>query len=569
MEAVRKFLAELRRRKVYQVAAVYAAVAFVVWEVADIAFPSLGLPDSAVGVVLVFTILGFPVALVLAWAYEVRPEEPAEVTDGPEVTAAPEPPTPDPAPAPTAHPNSVAILPFENMSPEKEGEYFADGIAEEITNVLAGLSTLHVAARTSAFSFKGQHADIREIGQRLNVAYLVEGSVRRAGDTLRITAQLVDTATGYHVWSERFDRATGDVFAIQDEIAAAVAERLSQHVEEVGPAPRPVARTSELQAYEAYLKGRHLMAGFEGDAVLEATARFEESISLDPVFAAAHASLAEALTLQSIGFQVRPNKETMPRALQEADRALELDPDLPEAHLARALVAMYFEWDHRTAAAAFDRAERLGPNVARVHMWREFFFTYVEHDFEAAIASNRRAQELSPLDPGPSSREATVRYLFDELVESEDLFRAMLVDAPDVSLLHAGLADAIARQGRLDEAVISMERAVQVGGPIVAWLGILGSLYGLQGSTDKARECLRQLEAKASQGYVSEFWMAIVQAGLGDLDAAFSSLETARQDRDSSLLYTFFAPRALGLQSDPRFPEVLRSLNLSHLIPLL
>lgn len=564
IDRVRTFLAELRRRKVYRVAAAYAAVAFVVWEVADIAFPSFGLPDAAVGAVLIVTILGFPVALVLAWAYEVRPEEPLVS----EVDAMADLPRPvDPVASVQA--NSVAVLPFESMSPEREGEYFADGISEEITNVLAGLPDLHVAARTSAFSFKGQRADIREIGQRLNVSYLVEGSVRRAGDTLRITAQLIDTDTGYHVWSERFDRAMGDIFEIQDEIASAVAGRLSDHVKQSGASLRPVVRSGEPQAYEMYLKGRQLIAGFGGEAVVEAAARFEESIVLDPGFAAARAGLAEALTLQSIGFQVRPEKETMPRARDEADRALELDPNLPEAHLARALVAMFYEWDYRAAKAAFDSAQRLGPNVARVHMWREFYFTYVEHEYDAAIAANRRAQDVDPLDPGARSREATVRYLFGDLAEAEELFRGMLAEAPDASLLHTGLADSLARQGRIDEAVTSMERAVEVGGPVLAWLGILASLYGLQGSVDKGHEILRQLETRSRQGYVSNFWISIAQAGLGDLDAAFSSLEIAMTDRDSSLLYLFFAPRAMGLQSDPRFPEVLRGIGLSHLIPLL
>jgi tetratricopeptide (TPR) repeat protein len=401
------------------------------------------------------------------------------------------------------------------------------------------------------------------------VAYLVEGSVRRAGDDLRITAQLIDTSTGYHVWSERFDRGAGDVFEIQDEIASAVAERLAEHVGRSGSSPRPVARSTELSAYDEYLKGRQAMAGFAGGAVVEAAAHFEESIARDPGFAAAHAGLAEALTLQSIGFQARPEKETMPRARQEADLALELDPGLPEAHLARALVAMYYEWDYGAAREAFDQAVRLGPNVARVHMWREFFFTYVEHDYDAAIAANKRAQDLNPLDPGPRSREATVRYLFGHLAEAEALLRAMLAETPDLSILHVGLGDTLMRHGRIDEAVTSMERAVELGGPMVAFLGIMGAFYGLQGSVEKSRDILRQLEARSEQGYVSSFWIAVVQAGLGDLDAAFSSLETARTDRDSNLLYTFFLPRAMGFQNDPRFPEVLRSIGLSHLIPLL
>jgi len=563
MSAVRKFLAELRRRKVYKVAVVYTAVAFVIWQVADIAFPSLNLPESAIGVVLIFTVLGFPIALVLAWAYEVRPEEQIATTaeaDAGQITT-----------SQNASPqtNSVAVLPFESMSPEEEGEYFADGIAEEITNVLAGLADLHVAARTSAFMFKGKHADIREIGQQLSVSYLVEGSVRRAGDALRITAQLIDTTSGFHIWSERFDRSMGDVFEIQDQIAGAVAERLSEQVRLSGGSPRPVVRSSELPAYEVFLKGRQLMAVFAGESMLEAAACFEESISLDSGFAAARAGLAEALTLQSIGFGVKPEKETMPRARRQADLALELDPNLPGAHLARALVAMFYEWDYRAARAAFDDAGKLGPNDTRVHMWREFYFTYVEHDYDAAIAENERALELNPLDPALRSRHATVRYLFGDLDVAEKLFRALLKETPDVPVFHVGLADTFMRQGRVDEAVTAMERALELGGPLVMLMGIMAGFYGLQGSIDKAQDLLQQLQARSSRGYVSNFWIAVAQAGTGNLDAAFSSIETAIADRDSNLLYTFHFPRVFGFHRDPRFPGVLRAIHSSHLIPLI
>jgi len=599
IEMIRTFLAELRRRKVYHAAGVYAVVAFVVWQVADIAFPSLGLPQIAVTVVLVFTVLGFPVALVLAWAYELRPEEPA-------AGVAPKEPRNQPTPAPSSaepelttvtsgtlpspRPGSVAILPFASLSAESGSEYFADGVTEEITNVLAGLAHLHVAARTSAFAFKGQQADIREIGRRLNVSYVVEGSVRRASDAIRVTAQLIDAATGYHLWSQRFDRAAGDVFEIQDEIARAVADRLSLQARDTGvpepaggsaqvvgapagplqtPTPRPVARTPDMGAYDAYLKGRQLLANFAVDAVVEGASRFEEAIAIDPDFAAAHAGLAEALTMQSIGFQVRPERETMPRALREAETALSLDADLPEAHLARALGAMFYEWDHQTAKVAFDRAVELGPSVARMYMWREFYHTYVEHDYEAAIAANRRAQELNPLDPAPRSREGTCHYLFGEYERATAVFQVMLAEWPRLSVLHAGMADTRTRQGRIDEAIEWMEQAVEYGGPTVAWLGILGGLYGLHGDVDRGRGLIRQLEARAAEGYVSSFWLAIAWAGLGELDTAFSCLDRGLDERDSNLLYTFDAPRAFGLHGDPRIADVLRAVGLSHLIPLL
>jgi serine/threonine-protein kinase len=582
--SLRTLFRELQRRKVYHVAGVYAVVAFVVWQVADIAFPSLGLPDSATTAVLVFTVLGFPIALVLAWAYEVRPE--ASTVDAQSSRTAPKAPAALSDAVPVPQRGSVAILPFASLSAEPESEYFADGVTEEITNVLAGLAHLHVAARTSAFAFKGQQADIREIARRLNVSYVVEGSVRRARDTVRITAQLIDASTGYHLWSQRFDRNADGVFEIQDEIARAVADRLHLQVrrEEASPGepgesgepggrgtpvPRPVARSSELGAYDAYLKGRQLLSDFAVDAVVESTARFEEALAIDPDFAAAHAGMAEALTLQSIGFQIRPERETMPRAIREAEAALALDANLPEAHLARGLGAMFYEWDHRAAGIAFERALELGPNVARVHMWREFYHTYVENDYEAAIAANRRAQDLNPLDPAPRSREGTCRYLFGDYEQALDIFRSLLEGAPRMSVLHAGMADTLTRLGRIDEAVQWMEQAVEYGGPTVAWLGILGALYGLRGDLDKGRQQVRQLEARAAEGYVSNFWLAIANAGLGDMDAAFSCLDRALADRDGNLLYTFHAPREFGLRDDPRIARVLRAIGLSHLIPAL
>jgi TolB-like protein len=559
---MRDLFSELRRRKVYRVGVVYGAVAFVVWQVADIAFPSLGLPDQAVAAVLLVTVLGFPVALVLAWAYEVKPEPPRATlksTDGQESTQSP--------PA-AAQPNSVAILPFENMSSEEESGYFAEGITEEITNVLAGISDLHVAARTSAFSFRGSQRDVRDIGRTLNVSFVVEGSVRRARDTLRITAQLIDTSTGFHVWSERFDRPNGDVFQIQDEIARAVAERLSRHVQS-GAAPRRVTPTNEMSAYDEYLRGLQLLSEISPEALLEAASYFEKCIALDPRFAPAKAALSEALTLQAMLFHERPGSETGPDALQEAEAALELDPELPEAHLARALVAMYYEWDHQTAKASFDRARALGPSVSRIHMWLEFYATYVEHDYAAAIAAIDRARELSPVDPAIRVREATVRYLFGDLKESEALIRGMLAESPDASILHTSLGNTLMLQGRTHEAIEALERAIEIDGPVVAWLAIVGLAYGVAGLADKAQGILQQLEARSRERYVSHFWLAIAQAGTGDLDAAFASLDAACRDRDGALLFLPAVPRFSGLHADPRCAGILRTIGLSHLIPQL
>jgi TolB-like protein len=396
-DGIRGFLRELKRRKVYHVAVVYAAIAFLIWQVADIAFPALGLPDSAMTFVLVITVLGFPIAVVLAWAYEVSPEGRARANSEESARAAP-PDAPSESGARRAIQRSVAILPFDNMSPEPESEYFSDGITEEITNSLARIKDLRVAARTSAFTFRGSRVDVREIGEKLDVAYLVEGSVRRAGDRLRITAQLIDTSNGYHLWSERFERDLGDVFAIQDEISEHVTRQILAELP-AGTETPVLPRTDFLDAYDAYLKGRHHRHLFNPDSLIEAIAWYTRSLEADPHYAPAYAGLAEAYTIQSLGFAMRPSRETMPKAREVADKALELDPDLPDAHIARALVAMFYEWDYPSAKRGLNRAIDLSPSLANAHMWSEFYWTYVEHDYEEALSAIRRAIELNPLEP--------------------------------------------------------------------------------------------------------------------------------------------------------------------------
>jgi adenylate cyclase len=561
------FLKELKRRKVYHVAVVYAAVAFVLWQIADIAFPALELPESAMTLVLVLTGLGFPIAVVLAWAYEVKPEGGAQATPEERAHAARPGPPPE-AGAPRAISRSVAILPFDNMSPEPESEYFSDGITEEITNSLARVKDLKVAARTSAFTFRAGRADVREIGKKLGVAYLVEGSVRRAGERLRITAQLIDASNGYHLWSERFDRDLGDVFAIQDEVA----ERVTRQILAEIPAELEslaLPRTEDLDAYDAYLKGRHQRHLFNPSSVDLAITWYTKSIDADPEYAPAYAGLAEAYTIQSIGFATRPSRETMPRARQAADRALELDPRLPDAHLARGLVAMFYEWDHVAAKRGLDRAIELSPSSANAYMWSEFYWTYVEHDYEAALTAIRRAIELDPLEPSYRERLAYVHLLFGRYDEAERLLREQLASGPATPLLHSGLADTISRKGQLAEAVTHIEEALELSGRLITFLGVASAIYSLTGDTDKGQELLAELQEHAHHTAVSEFWLAICHAGLGEKDEVFACLRRAVENRDSNLLYTFVLPRYLGLHDDPRFADILRSIGLSHLIALL
>ncbi|MDP2957478.1 MAG: tetratricopeptide repeat protein [Longimicrobiales bacterium] len=552
---IRPVLAELKRRKVYHVAAVYVGVGLGVLGAAELILDPLGL-GAFRPLIVILVLLGFPIAVVLAWAYEVRPESPAP---------APEALSPDPGPT-ARHPTagrSIAVLPFERMSPDPAEDYFADGITEELTNALARQKGLRVAARTSAFAFKGERVSVREIGRRLNVSYVIEGSVRRTDQALRITAQLISTDDGYHVWSEQFDRSHGDVFRIQEEIAGCVVRRL---LHEVPDGQGPSIASAELSAYDAYLRGRYALARFHLGTLPEAIRHFEAAIRRDDHFAPALAGLAEALTLQSIGFSERPARETMPSAEAAAIRALELDPQLPEAHLARALARMYRDWDYSGAKTGFDRALELNPNFAEAHLWEEFYWSYVEHDFEKAIAANRRAHRLSPLDRRVRVRFSTVHYLFGKLEEAEALFRQELADGPEDPVLYLGLGDTLVRMGRLDEAVPYVEEALRLGGRTHLNLGMLGGFYGLQGNRAAANAILKEMEERQTAGYAPGFWMAVAYQGVGRVEEAFASLSRAVEERDSNLLYLFFAPRALGLHDDPRFEEIMQRIGLGHLV---
>jgi TolB-like protein/tetratricopeptide (TPR) repeat protein len=569
MSSLHHFLAELRRRKVYRVAIVYTAVAFVIWQVVDIALPSLGLPDSAVTLVLVLTLIGFPFALVLAWAYELRPEEPRPAVESGAVETSPT-EAGLLSPAMGVSPRSIAILPFENMSAGEGSEYFADGIAEELTHVLGRVRRLRVAARTSAFAFKGERLDVREIGRKLNVAHVIEGSVRRSGNRLRVTAQLIDASDGYHIWSDRYEREIADVFEIQDDIVGAVVEKLLETLgagedTPAGTAPL-LARTDDLDAYDLYLRGTHELRAFDGPSLKEAVELFEQAVALDGTFAPAHAALADALTMQAIGFAQGPQGDLLSRARSAADAAIELDPNLPAAHVARALSLMYRDWAFAEARAELEHALVLNPSSADAHRWSEFFWTYVENDSDAALDALARAAELDPLDRRVPIRMATVHYLFGRAGEAEAMLRGMLLKEPGSPIVMISLMDTLTRVGRAEEAaLLAMKLPMTAEVPDVM-LGVTGVVFGLAGHEDRARRVVSELEVRSEAGYSAPFWRALPYAALGELDRAFEHLEDAVEQRDGGLLYLSMVPKIPGFQEDPRFVSTLRLMGLGHLL---
>jgi adenylate cyclase len=355
--------AEFRRRRVFRVAAVYVLASWVLIQLGSATFEPLGLPSWSMRLLLVLLALGFLLACVLAWVYDIG-------VHGIERTA----PMPksgaqagaEPAPAPDA---SVAILPFDDLSESKDQDYFCDGLAEEILNALASIRGLRVASRTSSFRFRGGGTDAREIGRALNVATIMEGSVRKVGDRVRVTAQLIDAGNGYHLWSENFDRKLEDIFAIQGEIARNVVGALRVSLKGADKLDLDCScnAPSDMRAYDYYLRGRQIHSMKSSDNWTKAPEMFRRAIALDPDYAQAHAGLADSLA-QLLIWRILQPADVLQEALSAARRALELAPRLAEAHVAHANT-LSLAGDDKGAVAAFERAIELNPELYEAHYY--------------------------------------------------------------------------------------------------------------------------------------------------------------------------------------------------------
>jgi len=457
---------------------------------------------------------------------------------------------------------SIAVLPFVNMSTDPENEYFSDGLAEDLINALTKITDLHVVARTSSFAFKGEKVDIREIGQKLNVDNLLEGSVRKVGNRVRITAQLIKVADGYHLWSERYDRDMEDVFAIQDEITEKIMDKLLVALDVRGKPPEEHGPI-DVEAYNLYLKGRYCLNKFEMDKAL---AYYEQAIEKDPVYALAYAAVAEVYTLLSMGFDILPNKEAMPKAREAAQKALELDPHLAEAYVSLGLVALSYDWDPKATKEYFQEALELNPNSSSAHQWYEFYWTYLEADLDEATAHLERAQELDPLNFLIKVRLGFMSIFRRDYDDALDQFRVLADLEPNFALLYLSFATAYVFKGMYDEAITCGKKMLESGPPVVAAIGNMGWFYALAGKKDKAKEFLAELEERSKKGYVSSFWTAAIYLTLGELDKSFEWFEKAIKERDGNMLYFTIPPVFDPVRSDPRYKNLLKKMGLGHLI---
>jgi TolB-like protein/Tfp pilus assembly protein PilF len=461
-------------------------------------------------------------------------------------------------------PPSVAVLPFLDMSPAKDHEYLGDGIAEELINALVRVRDLRVVARTSAFAFKDANVDVREIGHRLNVGAVLEGSVRVFGNRLRVTAQLISVADGFQLWSERFDRELIDVFAIQDEISLALVEKLKGELLAGEAVVLSRRSTTDHEAYNLYLKGLHFLYRPDPESLATASSLFRDAIAKDPAFALAHAGIATVYTNLGI-LNLAPPAQMLPKAKVALMRALELDPELAEAQLAAVNLAFWFEWNWDEAERTMEHALALNPGNAIAYGTRAFL-RLRQLRFDDAIRDIDEALSLDPLKPLFYVWSTELRAAAGRLEEALSEFSTATELAPHFGLayFHAGVI--YIRLGRLDDAVRALER----GKDLVVFPGWAEGLIGLvslkQGDTQRAAHMLQDMIVTRQTSNVSATSIAWLAAALGEYDEAFAWFDQAYEDRDVLMIFLQVYTELFSVQVciDPRYEALLGKMGITR-----
>jgi TolB-like protein/Tfp pilus assembly protein PilF len=537
---LRALFAELKRRNVIRVGVFYGAAAWLILQVADVLLEVIDAPDGSLRLIAVILALGFPFSMILAWAFEITPEgikleseldrsqpgsraalaESNRKLDLATIAllvlaiglfswvnlghrASPPPVAMSDAPETGAPLDlSIAVLPFVNMSTDPDNEYFSEGLSEEVLNVLARIEDFRVAGRTSSFAFKGQMQDLRAIGDRLSVANILEGSVRRQGDRVRVTAQLIDARSGYHLWSDTYDRKLDDVFAIQDEIAMEVVKALRRTLLPADAAVIGQTAKGDIEAYNHYLRGQ-FHARLRTRAGLErALEEFHQATLIDPDYAPPYAGIAMVYALLD-NYGYRSLAETEQSAYRALERALSLDPSSDEAWAIRGMLlgqgagAMQ---RREEARAALDRAIEINPNNAFAHLWRA---NTLPSDIEAARQSITRAYDLDPLSPVIVYRRALdALQVRDQAALAR--FQGELEEvAPDWFMTWSAAGEIAAEQGRIADAALAIEKAVALNPEYMGNVGKLAACLEMMGFVERAEEMLEEAWERSGSELVS------------------------------------------------------------------
>lgn len=457
---------------------------------------------------------------------------------------------------------SIAVLPFSDLSPAKDQDWFCEGIAEELINALAALQNVRVAARTSSFQFKGQALDVRAIGEKLDAQTVLEGSVRKAGSRIRITAQLIDVASGYHLWSERFDRDLDDVFAVQDEIARAIVEKL--RVKLTGDeADEPLVRrhTAKPEAYQKYLEGRYYWSRRHTGAFQNALECFTAATVIDPEYALAHAGVADAYAVLGL-YGFAPVDITGPKAIAAAERALQVDPELAEAHATRALVMWTQQGKWREAVPLYEHALALNSHANTARGQLGTLLVYLGR-FEEGLRQVRQALDAEPLSPVIAYYWTGSLYLtrqHDRAIAESERLLAVHSEAPLLLMIYAG---SLAGTGRYDEAAAALARMSAVSDSPIT-LSMRASVAAFGGRRDEAYTLAAELEARRATGYVGPIVLADLYASLGDGGKTMEWLRRAWEGCEGFLARVPLDRNYDFLRDDPGFEALITEAGLKN-----
>ena len=581
----RNFFAELKRRNVYKVAVAYAVVGWLIAQIATQIFPFLEIPNWVVRLVIVLITIGFPIALVIAWAFEATPEgiKRTEVADA-------MPPTPGkkrhawiyiaaigaaisvalfflgrytmrttiaPSSGPPA--KSIAVLPFDNLSRDPDNAYFAEGVQDEILTRLAKVADLKVISRTSTQRFKSAPSDLREIAKQLGVANILEGTVQKANDQVRVNVQLINALTDAHLWAEIYDRKLNDIFAAESDIAKTIAETLQAKLSGSEKTAMSTAPTSNPEAYELYLKGRFFWNKRTGADLRKGVDYFNQAIAKDPNYALAYCGLADSYLLLSAYGAAAP-KDSVPHAKAAVKRALELDDTLAEAHASSARILSGFDFDSQRAIAEFERALQLNPNYATAHHWFAAGPLLALARFDQSIAEAKRSIELDPLSMINNADFGNDLYFARRYDEAIAQLRKTIEMEPHFYLAHYYLGQALQLKGQVSEAIAEYLKAAELDDdPFV--LALLGQAYARAGRRDEANKILAQLNQETKERYVSAYGVGLLFLGMGDKTRAMDALERAYREGDGVDVYNIrIDPMLDDLRGDPRFEALAEKI---------
>jgi adenylate cyclase len=591
----RNFFGELKRRNVYKVAVAYAVVSWLLIQAASIFLPVFDAPPWVMKIFIIVIIFGFPVALIFSWAFEITPEgikleseiDPNKsikrrtgrkivaVTIALAVIAAglfvyqvvrsrsTSTPQNDASAAPTeaatVPPNkSIAVLPFDNLSRDPDNAYFCEGVQDEILTRLAKVADLKVISRTSTQHFKSAPENLPQIAKQLGVAHILEGSVQKAGEQVRVNVQLINAMTDAHLWADTYDRKLTDIFAVETDIAKTVADTLQAKL--TGSEKNSMAKTPTVnpEAYELYLKGRFFWNKRTGDDLRKSIEYLKQAIAKDPAYALAYAALADSYGLLRFYGGASPAESVVP-AEAAAKKALELDDSLAEAHASLGLIATE-ELDLNRGVKEQERAIQLNPNYATAHHWLGLGFSTLRQP-DRSIAELKRALELDPLSMIINA-DLSIIYLYaGRYDDAEAQARKTLEIDPRSFVAHYYLGAALQLTRRLKEAIPEFQKAVELNNDPYS-IAMLAQAYARNGQTDEARKLLAHLNEMAKSAEVPEYALALVYTSLGDKERAIEALEHGFAGGNKSYLFLLPGDPFLDdLRGDPRFEALVQKIT--------